>query len=86
MQGPKLGYSPLPLDEVETPALSIWSARLGEGWNMWMHPEDLIKIHAEMIDLEVPPDTVTYSWELRLEIFPGSERPADIGPVKHNGA
>ena len=31
MQGPKLGYSPLPLDEVETPALSIWSARLGEG-------------------------------------------------------
>ena len=51
-----------------------------------MHPEDLIKIHAEMIDLEVPPDTVTYSWELRLEIFPGSERPPDIGPVKHNGA
>jgi hypothetical protein len=61
----------LPLDEVPTPTLDSWEARLGN-WATWARIEDGTgyKVHAEYVDLEVPPDVVTYGFELRLDYLP----------------
>lgn len=61
----------LPIDEVPTPTLDSWESRLGN-WATWAHIEDGTgyKVHAEYVDLEVPPDVVTYGFELRLDYLP----------------
>lgn len=63
-----MSESPLPLDDVSTPNLDGWDARLGGGWDAFVCPYAGASIHVEMLDLEVPPTDVLYAFEIRLDV------------------
>lgn len=62
-----MGESPLPIGEVWTPTLDEWDAHLGGGWDYWVAPGETFRVHVEMVDLEVPPDSVLSGFEIRLD-------------------
>lgn len=61
------GSSPLPLSEVVTPTLDEWDARLGDGWDTWIAPDQDFRLHIELIDLEVRSGSVFTACEIRLD-------------------
>lgn len=69
--------SPLPIEGIVTPTLDEWDARLGDGWDTWIAPEQRFRVHIELIDLEVPPDEVLTGFEIRLDDCRG-DRPYPV--------